>query len=115
MIVRDTIIDIVVGRGRDDRGDVMDRNAVDQFSDERFDVIIEHDPDHGAWVTYVPSLNNLSTYGDTRDEAIEQTREAIRGYLRVATRKGLPIPASRPARPTGAQQVVHVRVGLATT
>jgi predicted RNase H-like HicB family nuclease len=47
----------------------------------QFQIVLEWDPEDKLWVTYVPSLNFLSTYGDTRDEALEQTREAIAGYL----------------------------------
>ncbi|MGH9176818.1 MAG: type II toxin-antitoxin system HicB family antitoxin [Vicinamibacterales bacterium] len=71
---------------------------------------IERDADHDVWVTYVPALNNLSTYGDTRDEAIGHTREAIRGYLRVAARKGLVIPPSVRVIPSEGQQVLQLRV-----
>ncbi len=44
------------------------------------------------WVTYVPTLGHLSTFGDTRDEALEQTREAIIGYLEAAVKEGIAIP-----------------------
>jgi len=55
-------------------------------------VLIERDPDENVWVTYVPTLGQLSTYGDTRAEALEQTREAITGYLEAAARDGIPVP-----------------------
>ncbi len=56
-----------------------------------FRVIIERDVEANAWVSYVPILG-LSTYGDTRDRALEQTREAIVGYLEAAAKEGLPVP-----------------------
>jgi predicted RNase H-like HicB family nuclease len=40
----------------------------------------EWDAEDRVWVTYVPSLNHLSTYGETEAEALERTREAIAGY-----------------------------------
>jgi predicted RNase H-like HicB family nuclease len=58
----------------------------------RYGVLIEWDPSAQAWVTFVPSLDLLSTYGDTREEALEQTREAILGYLQAAAKEGLPMP-----------------------
>jgi predicted RNase H-like HicB family nuclease len=58
----------------------------------RFKVLIEWDPDAEAWVTYVPALGHLSTYGDTREDALVHTREAIVGYLEAAEKEGLPIP-----------------------
>jgi predicted RNase H-like HicB family nuclease len=57
-----------------------------------FEVRMEWDPDDKMWVTYVPALNNLSTYGDTYQQALEQTREAILGYLEAADKEQLPLP-----------------------
>lgn len=57
-----------------------------------YKVLIEWDPEARAWVTYVPALDYLSTFGETRDEAIRNTREAILGYIEAATKEGLPIP-----------------------
>ena len=42
-----------------------------------YNVVLEWDPEENVWVTYVPALDFLSTYGDTREEAIDNTREAI--------------------------------------
>lgn len=58
----------------------------------RFKVLLEWDADEQVWVTYVPTLGQLSTYGNTRDEALEQTREAIVGYLEAAVKEGIPLP-----------------------
>ncbi len=55
----------------------------------KFQVILGRDPDDEVWVTYVPTLNYLSTFGDTRDEALEYTREAILGYLEAAEQEGI--------------------------
>lgn len=37
-------------------------------------------------------LGHLSTYGETRDEALEQTREAVLGYLEAAAKEQLAVP-----------------------
>lgn len=58
----------------------------------RFQVEIEWEPSDQVWVTYVPALGHLSTYGETREEALEQTREAILGYLEAAEKNDLPVP-----------------------
>ncbi len=58
----------------------------------RFQAILEWDADEQVWVTHVPALGHLSTYGDTREEALENTREAIIGYLEAARKEGLPVP-----------------------
>ena len=49
-----------------------------------FNALIEWDADADAWVTFVPALNGLSTFGTTREAAIANTREAILGYLEAA-------------------------------
>ncbi len=58
----------------------------------QFQVLLEWDPESDAWVTHVPALNALSTFGETREEALANTREAILGYLEAAEKEGLPIP-----------------------
>ena len=57
-----------------------------------FKVLIEWDPNDRVWVTYVPTLGYLSTYGDERADALEKTREAILGYLEAAEKEGIPVP-----------------------
>jgi predicted RNase H-like HicB family nuclease len=57
-----------------------------------FQIIIEWDADDKVWVTYVPSLSYLSTYGDTREEALANTQEAILGYLEAAAKEGIAVP-----------------------
>ena len=58
-----------------------------------YNVVLEWDPEENVWVTYVPALDFLSTYGDTKEEAIENTREAILGYVEAAAKEGLPVPS----------------------
>lgn len=60
-----------------------------------FQVLVEWDPEDRVWVTHVPALNGLSTFGDTRDEALANTREAIEGYLEAAAKEGIAIPSDR--------------------
>ncbi len=62
------------------------------MADRHFKVLLGFDPDDNVWVTYVPSLDNISTFGDTREAALENTRELIVGYLEAAEKEGLPIP-----------------------
>lgn len=57
-----------------------------------FLVLVEHDPESGQWVTHVPTLNGLSTFGETREAALAATEEAILGYLEAADKEGLPVP-----------------------
>jgi predicted RNase H-like HicB family nuclease len=60
----------------------------------RFKVILEWDATDDVWVSLVPTLGYLSTYGDTRQEALDQTREAIIGYLEAAEKEGMPTPTA---------------------
>jgi predicted RNase H-like HicB family nuclease len=62
----------------------------------QFQVLLEWDPDDRIWVTYVPALNYLSTFGETREEALANTEEAITGYLETAKKEGIPVPPSNP-------------------
>jgi predicted RNase H-like HicB family nuclease len=62
---------------------------------ERYKVLLEWEPEDRVWVTYVPDLDWLSTYGETKEEALERTREAILGYLEAAAKEGLPVPVPR--------------------
>ena len=48
------------------------------------------------WVSYVPALNHLSTYGDTREDALAETTEAIAGYLEAAAKEGINLAESEP-------------------
>jgi predicted RNase H-like HicB family nuclease len=58
-----------------------------------FKVLLEWEPESEVWVTYVPALGRLSTYGETREEALAQTAEAILGYLEASEKEGMPVPS----------------------
>ncbi len=46
----------------------------------------------GYWVAEVPSLPGCISQGQTRDQAVENIREAIELYLDVLQEDGQPIP-----------------------
>lgn len=48
--------------------------------------------DDGYWVVECPSLPGCVTQGKTREAAIENAREAIRGYIRALQDDHLPVP-----------------------
>jgi predicted RNase H-like HicB family nuclease len=62
----------------------------------RFAVLLEWDASERVWVSYVPALNHLSTYGDTRDDALAETKEAIVGYLEAAAKEGISVAEIEP-------------------
>ena len=47
-------------------------------------ILFDWDTEERVWVSHVPELGDISTYGDTLEEAVSQTREAILGYLETA-------------------------------
>lgn len=55
---------------------------------------IEWDGDTKNWVTYVPELNNISTFGQTELEALDNTAEMIMGFIEASERQGLRLPLS---------------------
>jgi predicted RNase H-like HicB family nuclease len=59
---------------------------------QHFQVLLEWDSEAAALVTYVPALNGLSTFGDSREEALANTQEAILGYLEAAEKEGILLP-----------------------
>jgi len=77
--------------GERDRGRST-MNQMQASASRSFKVVVERDTSDDVWVTYVPALGNLSTYGDTRDDALNQTRDAILGYLEAAAKEGIPLP-----------------------
>ncbi|MDQ7826884.1 MAG: type II toxin-antitoxin system HicB family antitoxin [Candidatus Eremiobacteraeota bacterium] len=58
---------------------------------KHFNVLLEWDEEDKVFISYVPALNNISTYGDTREEALANTREAIMGYIEAAQKEGIPV------------------------
>ncbi len=58
----------------------------------RFNTLLSWDAEDRLWVAYVPSLNWLSTYGKTKEEAMEQVTDAIIGYLEAAAKEGIEAP-----------------------
>ncbi len=55
-----------------------------------FNVTIERDED-GVWVVECPSIPGCVSQGATKDEAIENIKDAIKICLEVRAEKGLPL------------------------
>ena len=69
----------------------------------KYRVVIEQDED-GMFVVEVPSLPGCISQGSTRDEALQNIQEAIRGYLESLAEHDEPIP------PPIEEDVVDVRM-----
>jgi len=74
----------------------------------RFSVLLEWDSESQLWVTYVPALGSISTFGATREDALENTREAILGYFEAAEKEGIPVPVGEPTA-----ELVSLEVAIA--
>jgi predicted RNase H-like HicB family nuclease len=69
----------------------------------KYRVLIEQHED-GVYVAEVPSLPGCISQGQTREEAVENVREAIAAYLESLEAHGDPIP------PPITEEVVEVNV-----
>ncbi len=49
----------------------------------------------GSWVVECPSLPGCISQGKTKEEAVQNIREAIEGYVLALQQDGLPIPPER--------------------
>jgi len=49
----------------------------------------------GYWVAECPSLPGCISQGETKERAIENIREAIRGYVAALEEDKLPVPGER--------------------
>ncbi len=50
----------------------------------------------GMWVATCPSLPGCLSQGATREETIENVKEAIAAYVEALEMDGLPVPAAKP-------------------
>ena len=69
----------------------------------KFRVRIEGDED-GAFIVQVPSLPGCISQGKTRDEAVQNIKEAVAGYLESLRAHDEPLP------PSISEEVVDVPV-----
>jgi antitoxin HicB len=58
----------------------------------KFKVIIEHDEDEGGYTVTVPALPGCITEGDTVEDALENAKEAIMGFLEALRIQGKQLP-----------------------
>jgi predicted RNase H-like HicB family nuclease len=56
----------------------------------KFQVTIDRDED-GIWIVECPSIPGCVSQGETREEALENVKEAINLCLEVRAERGLPL------------------------
>jgi len=54
--------------------------------------VIVYPGEDGYWVAEVPSLPGCISQGKTREEAVANIKEAIRGYIAALQEDDLPVP-----------------------
>lgn len=57
--------------------------------------VVIHPGEDGYWVAEVPRLPGCISQGRTREEAVANIREAIRGYVAALEQDNLPVPEER--------------------
>ena len=57
--------------------------------------VILYPGEDGYWVSECPSLPGCVSQGKTKEDAINNIREAIQGYIAALKEDGLPIPEER--------------------
>jgi predicted RNase H-like HicB family nuclease len=54
----------------------------------RFKVIITYDPEYNGYVVDVPELVGCMSQGKTMDEALNNIKDAIKGWMEVEKKRG---------------------------
>mgnify|MGYP002622355379 FL=1 len=57
----------------------------------KYRILVEQDED-GGFVAEVPALPGCLSQGETRSEALENIKDAIKGYLESLEKEGEPVP-----------------------
>lgn len=56
----------------------------------KFQIIFTFDSDYQGYIAEVPKLPGCLSQGKTPDKALENIKDAIKGYLHVQAKHGLP-------------------------
>ena len=57
-----------------------------------YTVVLEYDEEVGEYAALVPSLPGCTSQGKTREEAITNAEEAIRGHIEALNKLGREVP-----------------------
>ncbi len=64
----------------------------------RYEIDIFWSDEDEAYIAVVPDLEYCSAWGETREEALAQAQDAIRGHINVRRKYGDPTPEPRTHR-----------------
>lgn len=59
----------------------------------KFKVLLEFDPEYEGFVADVPSLPGCMSQGKSENEALENIKDAIEGYLKVLKKNRKTVPS----------------------
>jgi predicted RNase H-like HicB family nuclease len=62
------------------------------MSDAHYHINIYWSDEDGCWIADVPDLRFCTSHGDTPAEALANIEDAMKGWLKIAREKGMPIP-----------------------
>jgi len=57
--------------------------------------VVIYPGEDGYWIAECPSLPGCVSQGKTREEAIENIKEAIQGYIKDLEEDNMPVPEER--------------------
>jgi len=49
----------------------------------KFNIVLEEDSEDGGYIVHCPALKGCWSQGDTQEEALQNIKEAIAGYLKT--------------------------------
>ena len=55
----------------------------------KFNIILEEDLEDGGYIVHCPALKGCWSQGDTIDEALQNIKEAIAGYLKTLNERAI--------------------------
>ena len=55
----------------------------------KFNIILEEDLEDGGYIVHCPALKGCWSQGDTMDEALQNIKEAIAGYLKTLNERAI--------------------------
>jgi len=58
----------------------------------KYTIILEYDPEVGAYAVTVPALPGCTSQGTTVEEALANAKEAIAGHIEALKMLGEPVP-----------------------